>query len=180
MATGHPRRLPGYPTTLALYPVSVRRIRVYGLGFLQIPPPGGHPCLALRFRSSRPAEDLHLLKQHIPGTQPKRRQNAAVQYANPSPAGSRVFRGVRGVRARFWGMVRIRVTYDASGHADIGPAIPCAKPSLIYTSPQGLIPMALTPIRSGEAAGGPTSRNPCFSGDFPLPRRVFMPPSRLV
>src|SRR5262249_36082155 len=32
-----------------------------GLGFLQIPPHGGHPCLALRFRSSRPAEDLHLL-----------------------------------------------------------------------------------------------------------------------
>src|SRR6516162_8380094 len=52
--------------------------------------------------------------------------------------------------------------------------------SLIYTSPQGLIPLALTPIRSGEAAGGPTSRNPGFSGDFPLPRRVFMPPSRLV
>src|SRR5262249_6430689 len=34
---------------------------VGGIGFLQIPPRGGHPCLALRFRSSRPAEDFHLL-----------------------------------------------------------------------------------------------------------------------
>ena len=65
MTFGRLRPLPDYPTTPALYPVSVRRIRVYGIGFLQIPPPGGHPCLALRFRSSRPAEDLHLLEtQH--------------------------------------------------------------------------------------------------------------------
>ena len=57
---GPPRPLPGYPTAPALYPVSVRRVRGNGIGFLQIPPRGGHPCLALRFRSSRPAEDLHL------------------------------------------------------------------------------------------------------------------------
>src|SRR5205807_7757 len=65
MTFGLLRPLPDYPTTPALYPVSVRRIRGYGIGFLQIPPRGGHPCLALRFRSSRPAEDLHLLEtQH--------------------------------------------------------------------------------------------------------------------
>src|SRR6185369_541846 len=61
--------------SLALYPVSVRRIRVGGIGFLQIPPRGGHPCLALRFGPSPPAEDLHLLKQNIPGTQSGRRGN---------------------------------------------------------------------------------------------------------
>ena len=61
MTLGRPRPLPGYHATPASYPVSVRRIPVQGLGFLQIPPHGGHLCLALRFRSSRPAEDLHLL-----------------------------------------------------------------------------------------------------------------------
>jgi len=45
MAIRHPRLMPGYPTTLALYPVSVRRIRVGGIGFLQIPSRDGHPCL---------------------------------------------------------------------------------------------------------------------------------------
>src|ERR1043165_5176975 len=50
MTIGHPRPLPGYPTTLALYPVSVRRVRVGGVGFLRIPSRDGHPCLALRFR----------------------------------------------------------------------------------------------------------------------------------
>src|SRR5262249_20962827 len=62
MAIGSPRLMPGCPTTLALYPVSVRRIRVGGIGFLQIPPHDGHPCLALQFGPSPPAEDLHLLK----------------------------------------------------------------------------------------------------------------------
>ena len=63
--------MPGYPTTLALYPISVRRIRVGGIGFLQIPPRDGHPCLALRFGPSPPAEDLHLLRHNIPGAQEK-------------------------------------------------------------------------------------------------------------
>src|SRR5262245_43077602 len=30
MTIGRPRPLPGYPTTLALYPISVRRVRVQG------------------------------------------------------------------------------------------------------------------------------------------------------
>jgi hypothetical protein len=52
-----------------------------GLSFLQIPPRGGHPCLALRFRSSRPAEDLHLLpSQHVwHTTRPPRLGAGAVQ-----------------------------------------------------------------------------------------------------
>src|SRR6266508_5716947 len=79
MATGHPRPLPGYPTAWALYPVSVRRIRVGGIGFLQIPPRGGHPCLAFRFGPSPPAEDFHLLTHNIPGAQQKRRKSAALQ-----------------------------------------------------------------------------------------------------
>lgn len=69
MSIGHARPLPGYPTTPALYPVSVRRVRLGGIGFLPIPPRDGHPCLALRFRSSRPAEDLYLLIHDMPGTQ---------------------------------------------------------------------------------------------------------------
>src|SRR5262249_49726713 len=32
----------------------------FGIGSLQIPPRGGHPGLASRFRSPRPAENLHL------------------------------------------------------------------------------------------------------------------------
>src|SRR5262249_56798843 len=32
----------------------------FGVGSLQIPPRGGHPGLASRFRSPRPAENLHL------------------------------------------------------------------------------------------------------------------------
>ncbi len=71
MAIRRPRPLPGYPTTWALYPVSVRRIRVGGIGFLQIPPRDGHPCLALRFGPSPPAEDLHLLRHNMPGAQKK-------------------------------------------------------------------------------------------------------------
>jgi len=45
MTIGPPRPLPGYPTTLALYPVSVRRVRVGGIGFLRIPSRDRHPCL---------------------------------------------------------------------------------------------------------------------------------------
>ena len=44
MTTGRPRPSPGCPTKLAFYPVSVRRVRVLPLGFLQIPPRDGHPC----------------------------------------------------------------------------------------------------------------------------------------
>ena len=44
MPIGPPRPWPGYPATLAFYPVSVRRVRVLPPGFLQIPPHGGHPC----------------------------------------------------------------------------------------------------------------------------------------
>src|SRR5207249_1939254 len=40
-----------------------------GIGFLQIPPRDGHPCLALRFGPSPPAEDLHLLRHNMPGAQ---------------------------------------------------------------------------------------------------------------
>src|SRR5829696_803326 len=36
-------------------------MRLYLRIACQIPPRGGHPCLALRFRSSRPAADFHLL-----------------------------------------------------------------------------------------------------------------------
>ena len=50
-------------------PVPVRRHPTGGFGFLQIPPRDGHSCLALRFRSPRPAEDFHLLKRNMPGTQ---------------------------------------------------------------------------------------------------------------
>jgi hypothetical protein len=63
--------LPADPTTPALYPVPVRRLPTGGFGFLQIPPRDGHPCLALRFRSPRPAEDFHLLIRNVPGTQEK-------------------------------------------------------------------------------------------------------------
>jgi hypothetical protein len=43
MTFGRLRPLPDYPTTPAFYPVSVRRIRAYGFGFLQIPPCGWTP-----------------------------------------------------------------------------------------------------------------------------------------
>ena len=47
MTFGRLRLSPDYPTTPALYPVSVRRIRVYGIGFLQIPPFGWTPLPSL-------------------------------------------------------------------------------------------------------------------------------------
>jgi hypothetical protein len=55
--------MPCRPDALALYPVSVRQNFIYVIGFLQIPPRGEHPCLDLGFRSLRPPEDFHLLKQ---------------------------------------------------------------------------------------------------------------------
>ena len=55
--------MPGCPDQPASYPVPVRRDIVYVIGFLQIPPRDGHPCLDLRFRSLRSSEDFHLLKQ---------------------------------------------------------------------------------------------------------------------
>ncbi len=68
--------VPAEPTTPASYPFPVRRLPVRRLptgdyGFLQIPPRDGHPCLALRFRSPRPAEDFHLLSHNMPGTHEK-------------------------------------------------------------------------------------------------------------
>src|SRR5688572_15035239 len=96
MAIRRPRPLPGYLTTLALYPVSVRRIRVGGIGFLQIPSRDGHPCLALRFGPSPPAEDLHLLTHNMPGTHepralPKRQGSSVLligeRGADDSPSG---------------------------------------------------------------------------------------------
>jgi hypothetical protein len=70
-------------------------------------------------------------------------------------------------------MVRIRVTYEPSGHADIGSAIPCAKASLVYTSPEGLSLLGLTPTRSGEAAGGPSVPEPrLFRGFSTTPAGV--------
>jgi len=44
---------------LALYPVSVRHVRTVVIGFLQIPPRGGHPCLDGRFPSTGSVGDLH-------------------------------------------------------------------------------------------------------------------------
>ena len=52
---GPPRPMPGHPTTLAFYPVSVRRVRTVVIGFHRhpqrrlIPPYVGHPCLDGRF-----------------------------------------------------------------------------------------------------------------------------------
>ncbi len=60
MTIGRLRPFPDYLTTPALYPIPVRRIRDYGISFLQILPRRGHPGLALGFRPSRPAEDFHL------------------------------------------------------------------------------------------------------------------------
>src|SRR5579872_5892801 len=55
--------VPGRVThpTLALYPLPVRRIRDFVIGFLQIPPRDWHPCLYGWFRSSRSIGDLHPL-----------------------------------------------------------------------------------------------------------------------
>jgi hypothetical protein len=121
MATGHPRPLPGYPTTLALYPVSVRRIRAGGIGFLQIPPRDGHPCLALRFGPSPPAEDLHLLKQNIPGTQKKlplslgKRERMRKQQGKPSRNRPRTIPESRRWRP-FWGAATRGRTGSSPAH----------------------------------------------------------------
>ena len=61
MTTGRPSLLPRYPHRQP-DPISVRQVRSYSIGFLQIPPRDGHPCLALCFRSSRYTEDFHLHK----------------------------------------------------------------------------------------------------------------------
>src|SRR5262249_38063466 len=50
----------GLPHRVGLVSGSCSSSPSSGLSFLQIPPHDGHPCLASRFRSSRPAEDLHL------------------------------------------------------------------------------------------------------------------------
>src|SRR5437016_4144666 len=58
---GHP--VPGRVThtTLALYPLPVRRIRDFVISFLQIPPRDGHPCLDGWFQSLRSIGDSHPL-----------------------------------------------------------------------------------------------------------------------
>jgi hypothetical protein len=61
MAIGLPRPWPGDPSWKGLYPLSVRRLRDFVIGFLQIPPRGGHPCLDGWFRSSRSMGDFHPL-----------------------------------------------------------------------------------------------------------------------
>ena len=43
------------------------------VGFLQIPPRGGHPCLDVQFPSLGSVEDLHLRIRVMPGTQTKGR-----------------------------------------------------------------------------------------------------------
>ena len=54
--------LAGLPNAeMALYPLSVRRIHDFVVGFLQILPRGGHPCLDGWFRSSRSMGDFHPL-----------------------------------------------------------------------------------------------------------------------
>ena len=62
MSIGRPHVLEGYPSEAALYPISVRRVRVSP----QLPSDSASPTDALaygsRFRSSRPVEDLHLLE----------------------------------------------------------------------------------------------------------------------
>jgi len=65
--------LAGWPNTaMASYPVSVRRVRDFVIGFLRIPPCGGHPCLDGWFRSSRSMGDFHPLNaSHTEHTRPK-------------------------------------------------------------------------------------------------------------
>jgi hypothetical protein len=46
MTIGLPRPWPGDPSCKGLNPLPVRRIRDFVIGFLQIPPRDGHPCLA--------------------------------------------------------------------------------------------------------------------------------------
>ena len=56
----------------ALYPLPVRRIRDFVIGFLQIPPRGGHPCLDGWLRSLRSMRDFHPLNtSHTEQTRPR-------------------------------------------------------------------------------------------------------------
>src|SRR5207248_11311339 len=58
---------------MASYPVSVRRVHDFVIGFLQIPPCDGHPCLDGWFRSSRSMGDFHPLNaSHTEHTRRKR------------------------------------------------------------------------------------------------------------
>jgi hypothetical protein len=72
--------LAGLPNAeMALYPLSVRRIPDFVVGFLQIPPRGGHPCLDGWFRSSRSMGDFHPLNtSHTEHTRVRPRLNTAV------------------------------------------------------------------------------------------------------
>jgi hypothetical protein len=72
MTIGRPRPWPGTHATLALYPLPICRIRDCVIGFLQIPPRDGHPCLDGWFRSLRSIGDSHPLNAHHYSThQPK-------------------------------------------------------------------------------------------------------------
>src|SRR5947208_5420636 len=58
---------------MASYPVSVRRVHDFVIGFLRIPPRDGHPCLDGWFRSSRSMGDFHPLNaSHTEHTRRKR------------------------------------------------------------------------------------------------------------
>jgi hypothetical protein len=63
--------VPGWVThaAKAFYPLPVRRVRDFVIGFLQIPPRGGHPCLDGWFRSSRPMGDFHPLNANASHTE---------------------------------------------------------------------------------------------------------------
>src|SRR5437667_7256880 len=60
-------------TTLALYPLAVRRVRDFVISFLQIPPRDGHPCLDGWFRSLRSIGDSHPLNATSYSTHQARR-----------------------------------------------------------------------------------------------------------
>src|ERR1700677_282899 len=49
---------------MASHPLPVRRLHDFVIGFLQIPPRDGHPCLDGWFRSLRSIGDLHPLNAH--------------------------------------------------------------------------------------------------------------------
>src|SRR5690606_11950608 len=62
MSIGRPRPLPGYPSQPALYPVSVRRVRVVVPAPFRFRLTTDTLSFTARFRSSRPPEDFHLLQ----------------------------------------------------------------------------------------------------------------------
>src|SRR6266542_3677744 len=83
-----------------------------GFGFLQIPPPGGHPCRTLRFRSPRPAEELHLLNRPMPGTRyiltPLRGSDPSFPFGLRLCRASRTFVSFHFVNCKFPSELQIR------------------------------------------------------------------------